>query len=162
MAPIYIDVFLSPIRDNTAAQVGVTAVLVFIFLDVLFGVINALFQHKYSSEKMRQGIAHKSAEIGFLLVGVVCDGTLSAGLDFFGFTAPVLICICGYLCIMELGSLLETFADMNPQAADTLGPLFKLLDSVHVTEHDRTLLEAMPTDTASDPYIPEQHTGVEE
>lgn len=134
MTPVFVDAFIAPIRDSTAAQVGITAVLVFILLDILFGLGNAIWQKKYSSEKMRQGIGHKCAELGFLLVGLVVDATIVGGFDL-GFSAPVLITICAYICLMEIGSLLETFADMNPQLAGS--PLFRVLDSViHHDEED--------------------------
>ena len=125
--PIYIDIFVSPIRDNPVAQAGIAIVLVLIVLDVVFGLGNALAQHKYSSDKMRQGIAHKCAELGFILVGIVCDATIIGGFDL-GFSAPVLVSVCVYLALMELGSLMETFADMNPQLAHS--PLFRLLEKV--------------------------------
>lgn len=125
--PIFLDAFLSPVRDSTVAQIGVTAVFILILLDIVFGLANALWQKKYSSEIMRQGIGHKCAELGFILVGLVVDATIVGGFDL-GFQAPVLITICVYICLMEIGSLMETFADMNPQLANS--PLFKLLDSV--------------------------------
>ena len=132
--PTFVDAFLAPIRDSVSAQVGITAVFVLILLDILFGLGNALWQKEYSSEKMRQGIGHKCAELGFLLVGVVVDATIVGGFDL-GFSAPVLITICVYICLMEIGSLLETFALMNPQLANS--PLFKLLKSVeHEEEYE--------------------------
>ena len=125
--PVFLDAFLSPVRDSTVAQIAITAVFIFILLDIIFGLANALWQKKYSSEVMRQGSGHKCAEFGFILVGLVVDATIVGGFDL-GFQAPVLITICVYICLMEIGSLMETFADMNPQLANS--PLFKLLDSV--------------------------------
>lgn len=125
--PVFLDAFLSPVRDSTVAQIGITAVFILILLDIVFGLANALWQKKYSSEIMRQGIGHKCAELGFILVGLIVDATIVGGFDL-GFQAPVLITICVYICLMEIGSLMETFADMNPQLANS--PLFKLLDSV--------------------------------
>ena len=131
VTPTFLDAFLAPVRDSTAAQVGITAVLVLIVLDIVFGLVNAVSKGEYESSKMREGIAHKCAELGFILVGIVADATIIGGVDL-GFTAPVLVTICVYLCLMEIGSLLETFAKMNPQLANS--PLFRLLASV--TSHD--------------------------
>lgn len=131
--PVFLDAFLSPVRDSTVAQIGITAVFILILLDIIFGLANALWQKKYSSEVMRQGIGHKCAELGFILVGLIVDATIVGGFDL-GFQAPVLITICVYICLMEIGSLLETFADMNPQLANS--PLFKLLDSVVHHDHE--------------------------
>ena len=130
--PTFLDAFLSPIRDSTAAQVGITAVLILMVLDIVFGLANAIAKGEYESSKMREGIAHKCAELGFILVGIIADATIIGGVDI-GFTAPVLVTVCVYLAVMEIGSLLETFAKMNPQLAKS--PLFKLLASV-VSEHE--------------------------
>ena len=120
------DSFIAPVRDNPTAEIAIVSVLVLVVLDVIFGLINALIKHDFSSEKMREGIAHKCAELGFILVGIVIDATIIGGFDL-GFTAPVLVSICIYLALMEIGSLLETFALLNPQLADS--PLFRLLAS---------------------------------
>ena len=127
VAPAFFEAFISPITDSTAAQVGICAVFLLIALDIIFGLINAFSKKEYSSAKMRQGIAHKSAELGFIIVGLIVDAAVVSGINI-GFESPVLITICVYLCIMEIGSLLETFAALNPALADT--PLFKLLESV--------------------------------
>ena len=132
VAPAFLDAFLAPVRDSTAAQVGITAVLILMALDIVFGLANAIAKGEYQSSKMREGIAHKCAELGFILVGIIADATIIGGVDI-GFTAPVLVTICVYLAVMEIGSLLETFAKMNPQLAKS--PLFKLLASV-VPEHE--------------------------
>ena len=124
--PLYIDAFLAPIRDEQAAQVAVMAVLLLTVLDVIFGLVNAIASKSFSSAKMRAGIAHKSASMGFLLVGIVVDGTIIGGLDL-GFSAPVLTTICVYLCLMEVASLLETFALLNPHLSNS--PLFRLLEA---------------------------------
>lgn len=127
--PTYLDVFLSPVRDNTTAQVAVMAVLLLIVLDVLFGVTNALIHHEFSSEKMREGIAHKCTELGFLLVGVIVDGCIVGGVDL-GYSAPVLTVAAIYICVMEIASLLEIFTKMNPALASS--PVFKLLAASHI------------------------------
>ena len=124
--PLYIDAFLAPIRDEQAAQVAVMAVLLLTVLDVIFGLVNAIASKSFSSAKMRAGIAHKSASMGFLLVGIVVDGTIIGGLDL-GFSAPVLTTICVYLCLMEVASLLESFALLNPHLSNS--PLFRLLEA---------------------------------
>ena len=124
--PMYIDAFLAPVRDEQAAQVAVMAVLLLTVLDVIFGLVNAIASKSFSSAKMRAGIAHKSASMGFLLVGIVVDGTIIGGLDL-GFSAPVLTTICVYLCLMEVASLLETFALLNPHLSNS--PLFRLLEA---------------------------------
>lgn len=125
--PTWIDVFLAPLRDSQPAKVAVMAVLLLIVLDIVFGVLNACIHHEFSSEKMREGIGHKCSELGFMLVGLIIDGTIVGGVDL-GFKAPVLVTVCVYIALMEIGSLLETFVRMNPALKES--PLFKLLASV--------------------------------
>lgn len=125
--PTWIDVFLAPLRDSQPAKVAVMAVLLLIVLDIIFGVLNACIHKEFSSEKMREGIGHKCSELGFMLVGLIVDGTIVGGVDL-GFKAPVLVTICVYIALMEIGSLLETFVRMNPALEES--PLFRLLASV--------------------------------
>lgn len=127
--PSFLDVFLAPVRDCFPAQVGVVALLLLILLDWGFGIGSALMRHEFSSVKMREGIGHKCSELGFVLVAIIADGILMSGLDI-GFNGPVLTTVAIYLCIMEIGSLLETFAKINPEMADS--PVFRLLSSAHI------------------------------
>ena len=124
-----IEVFVAPIRDCFPAQVAITSLLLLILLDWVFGIGNACMHHEFSSSKMREGIAHKCGELGFILVGIIADAMLSAGLDL-GFNGPILTVIAVYMCIMEIGSLLEIFAKINPDFADSA--VFKLLASVKI------------------------------
>jgi len=133
MLPQFIDIFLAPVRDCFPAQVAILSLFILILLDWVFGVGNALVQHQFSSEKMRQGIGHKCSELGFVLVGIITDAMFFAGLDL-GFTGPILTAVTLYLCIMEIGSLLETFSKINPELADS--PAFKLLATAHVIGKD--------------------------
>lgn len=125
-----IDVFLQPVRDGKA-QVLLVAAFAFTVLDVLFGIVNATMHKEFSSKKMREGIGHKSASFGAVLVGCIIDGTITAGIDL-GYSAPVLVSTCVYVCLMEIASLLETFGKMNPQFKDS--PLYQLLAAAHVVQ----------------------------
>ena len=126
---ILLEVFLSPVRDCFPAQIAIISLLIFILLDWIFGLGSALMQKKFSSEKMRQGIGHKCSELGFILVGIIMDAMIMSGLNL-GVQGPILTTVALYLCIMEIGSLLETFAKINPELAHS--PVFKLLESVHM------------------------------
>ena len=74
------------------------------------------------------------SELGFVVVAVVMDAMISVGLDL-GFEGPILTTVAVYLCIMEIGSLLEIFAKINPQLADS--PVFKLLATAHVIHESK-------------------------
>ena len=123
------EIFTAPIRECLPAQVAIIALLILILLDWVFGIGNAMMKHEFKSEKMREGIGHKCSELGFIAVGVVMDAMISSGLNL-GFDAPILTTMAVYLCIMEIGSLMETFAKINPQLANS--PAFKLLESTHL------------------------------
>lgn len=125
------EVFLAPIRDCFPAQVAIVSLLLLIALDWIFGIGDACMHHEFSSAKMREGIAHKCGELGFILVGVIADAMLSAGLDL-GFNGPILTVIAMYMCVMEIGSLLEIFASINPNIAES--SVFKLLASAKLVK----------------------------
>lgn len=125
------ETFMAPVRDCFPAQVAIVALLILILLDWVFGIGNAIMHQEFSSEKMRQGIGHKMSELGFVAVAIVMDAMISAGLDI-GFEAPILTTTTVYLCIMEIGSLMEIFAKINPQLAES--PVFRLLATAHVID----------------------------
>ena len=129
--PPYLDVFIAIVRDNTIAQTATVAVLALILCDWVFGIGAAIARHEFESAVMREGLWHKCAELGLLFVGIIVDGALLGGFDL-GYSAPMYTALCAYICIMELGSLLEIFAKMNPDLGDS-GPL-KLLAST--TNHN--------------------------
>ena len=129
--PPYIDVFVSVLRDNQIAQVALITVCCLILCDWIFGIANALQHKEFSSNVMRDGLYHKAAEIGMLVVGVLLDGSLLGGFDI-GYGAPVFTVLCGYIALMELGSLLEIFVRMNPDLEKS--GVFQLLASVKVEE----------------------------
>ena len=124
-----IESLISPIRDCFPAQVAIVVLLILILLDWVFGIGNAMMKHEFSSAKMREGIGHKCTELGFVLMGILIDALISAGFDL-GFQGPILTTVTLYLCVMEIGSLLETFAKINPELANS--PVFKLLASAHI------------------------------
>lgn len=121
------DFFVAPIRDSQMAQMAILAVLLLILMDWLLGTATALIMHSYDSTVARKGIAHKAGELCFVLLAILVDGCIGAGLDL-GITSPVLLGTCVYIIVMEVGSILETIGTLNPDLADS--PLFKLLASM--------------------------------
>ena len=98
--------------------------LVFILLDILTGIAKGASQHDISSEKMKRGFWHKLGIIAALIVAGLLDAAAGAGLDL-GFEVPVFEGACGYVVIMELISILENIAVINPELAGSR--LFQLL-----------------------------------
>ena len=120
MLPPYLDVFLAPIRDNQIAQTLTVGLFVLAALDVLFGVINAWFMQR---NELRKGIIRKLGNFGMLVVAIILDGLLLGGLDL-GFQ-PLYVAVATMLVLMEVASLLEIFASMHPELADT--EIYKML-----------------------------------
>lgn len=127
MLPQFIDVYMAPVRDNQIIQAMLFAVLILILADMLFGIINACAHHEFSSKKLREGLIHKTGELALVLVGVIVDGLIFAGVDV-GINGPILGVMLTAIIIMELGSLMEISAQMNPALQEI--KVFKLLASV--------------------------------
>lgn len=131
--PLFIDVFLAPVRDNQIVQVEIVALLLLILLDLIFGVVNACMKGEFSSSIMREGIGHKCTELGYVLVGIIADALIFTGVDM-GITGPVLGAVLGGLCVVEIGSLMEIFGKINPELAQN--KLFHILDSIKPRKED--------------------------
>ena len=118
-----LEIFLVPIRDNKA-QVAIIALCALALMDVLFGVMNAMFiQHDFSSHEFRNGLLRKLSNLGMVVVADIVDGMLLGGLEL-GFQ-PVLLTITVSLALMELWSLLEIYAEMHPEISDA--PWYQML-----------------------------------
>lgn len=110
------DFFISPMMDPQA-QTAIIALCILGLLDILFGVINAMFiQHDFSSHEFRAGLIRKLSNLGMVLVADVIDAMLLGGLEL-GFQ-PVLLTITVSLALMEIWSLLEIYAEMHPEISD--------------------------------------------
>jgi toxin secretion/phage lysis holin len=112
-----LEVFLQPVQDPQA-QIVIIALALLALLDVLFGVINAMFiQHDFSSHEFRKGLIRKMSNFGIIVAADVVDGMLLGGLEL-GFQ-PVLMSVAISLALMELWSLLETFAEIHPEISNS-------------------------------------------
>lgn len=108
--------FIVPMLDSKA-QVAVIALCILGLMDVVFGVINAMFiQHDFSSHEFRAGLIRKLTNLGMVVVADVIDAMLLGGLEL-GWQ-PVLLIITTSLALMELWSLLEIYAEMHPEISD--------------------------------------------
>ena len=131
--PTFIDVFMSPVRDNPQVQAALFAFMLLVLLDVIFGVAHAMVDKEFSSKVLREGLVHKVSEFGIVAVGIIVDGLIFAGLDL-GFNGPVLTFFLLCLIVMELGSIMELLAELNPELKNNAA--FKLLASVKEPERE--------------------------
>lgn len=85
--------------------------------DVVAGFLAALVKGKVSSTKMRQGLLHKSlVAILILAAAAIQVGAQHTGYDL---GIPALIIVDGYVCVMELASIVENVAKGYPAFKET-------------------------------------------
>ena len=88
------------------------AVVCFIALDFITGLLKAFKEKNYTSSTMREGLFHKCGSVLCVVFGVMVD----YGQQFvdIGITVPVASAICGYIILMECGSIVENIGAINP------------------------------------------------
>lgn len=79
--------------------------LILIILDVFTGVIKAWKNNNFDSSKMRAGLSKKFGEIVYVLVGILTKFALG--------TNVITYFLVGYICIMEISSLLENCDELG-------------------------------------------------
>lgn len=84
----------------------------FIVIDCITGVIKAFKNKTFTSSIMREGLFHKLGNILAVLLGVFSDYAQSI-IDL-GITPSIAIPICVYISTMEIGSIIENIAEINP------------------------------------------------
>ena len=90
----------------------------FIVLDLVTGIVKAVYAKNGDSTKMRQGLYHKLAFIIAMALGYLCEIGITygafeyAGIDL---TVPISPFICGFIILTELASILENLGDINPE-----------------------------------------------
>ncbi len=85
----------------------------FILLDLVTGIIKAFKEKNYCSSIMREGLLHKCASVACVLFGWLVDfaqGYLDLGVSF-----PMGVAVCVYICLMEIGSIIENLCMINPK-----------------------------------------------
>ena len=110
---------------STLDEVAALATLAFIVLDVFSGMMKGAAEHNLSSKIMRRGFWHKASLVLTLVVAGTIDTATTLGLHI-GFDAPIFEAVCIYICFMELVSILENIAAVNPDLKGS--KIFKLLD----------------------------------
>lgn len=104
------------------------AVLIFIIIDYITGVINAALKKSISSQKMREGLGHKATYIILLSVCYTIDAIqLNTELNLPTKLFPIVS--CGILLI-ELTSITENICEINPE--------LKQANFMYIFEKDNT------------------------
>lgn len=90
----------------------VIIVSVAIAADIVTGLIAALYKREFASSVMREGLFHK--------VGEMCAVALLYGVEYaqpiIGIDTglPLFAAGCGYLVLMEIGSIMENLSKFTP------------------------------------------------
>lgn len=114
----------------------ITIVLGLALADIITGWIKAHVNDDYSSKVMRKGGLNKVGEI--VIMTVFCG--LEIGIRYLGqyYDSEILAKVTGgiavvgaffYISVMEMISILENYAESNPEAAVWIRPLLKKLRS---------------------------------
>lgn len=85
----------------------------FIVLDFVTGMIKACATNSFSSTKMREGLFHKTGLILVVILGVLVD--YAQGFIDLGISIPVAAAFCAYICLMEIGSIIENICKIDPE-----------------------------------------------
>ncbi|MCC8075710.1 MAG: phage holin family protein [Clostridiales bacterium] len=85
----------------------------FIALDFITGLVQALATKTFASSVMREGLFHKVGSVLCVVLGLLVD--YAQGFVDLGVSVPVAAAICGYICVMEAGSIIENVCKINPE-----------------------------------------------
>lgn len=85
----------------------------FILLDFITGLVKAFKTKQFTSSVMRQGLFHKAGSVLVLMFGALVDYAQTY-IDL-GISLPVATTICIYICLMEIGSIIENVCEINPR-----------------------------------------------
>ncbi len=84
----------------------------FIVMDMVTGLLKAFKEKNYTSSIMREGLFHKCGSLICVAFGVLVDYAQSI-MDL-GVQIPISTTICVYICLMEIGSVIENICVINP------------------------------------------------
>ena len=90
-------------------------VAAFIVLDIVSGFSQACVNKTVDSSVMRRGLWHKTAYILTIVLAVLCEYSV-VYIDL-GFTIPITLPICAFICATELVSIVENIGKINPELA---------------------------------------------
>ena len=87
----------------------------FVMLDMITGLIKAFKEKSYTSSIMREGLFHKIGSVLCVVFASLVDYAQSF-IDL-GVNIPIVLTVCGYIVLMEIGSIIENICLINPEIA---------------------------------------------
>lgn len=100
-------------------------VLFFVLVDIVSGFLKGVYTHDVSSEVLRKGLLHKTAELMLLLMAWALN--VAAIYVDLGVTLPTVEVITAYIVLMEFASIMENLKVLNPDLENN--PLFAIFKS---------------------------------
>lgn len=98
---------------TTHELIVIGIVFLLVGIDYVTGVVSAIMHGELSSERMRQGLGHKFAYLTVICVALIVE----YGSDYInlGIELPIFIPVCTGICLIEITSIMENCAKINPQ-----------------------------------------------
>ena len=100
---------------------------VLIIGDYVTGMAKAIVQRNISSRIMRAGLWHKFAYV--MVVGLAAFLQIASQHINLGYDMPLIPLVCGFIVLIEVSSIIENLAEVNPEIAGS-----KLLQYFNVTK----------------------------
>ena len=98
----------------------------FILMDMVTGLVKAFKEKNYTSSIMREGLFHKAGAVLVVVFATLVD--YAQMFMELGVTVPMTAAVCGYIVLMEIGSIIENICAINPDILpDKLKCYFKKL-----------------------------------
>lgn len=97
----------------------------FIAFDIITGLIKAGYKGNYNSSIMRQGGYHKLMELIAIVVAYFIE--FSVAYIHLGVNIPAAAAVAGYICVMEIISIMENVCAVNPELCALLKPYLEKL-----------------------------------
>ena len=88
-------------------------VFLLVLIDYVTGVVNAVMHSELSSEKMRRGLGHKFAYLAIICMALIVE--YGSGYINLGIELPIFIPVCTGVCLIEITSITENCAKINPE-----------------------------------------------
>lgn len=104
----------------------VILVVAFICLDIITGLLKAVYEKNLESECIRKGLIHKLGEIIAVAVAFLIEYSQTLILSI-NFDIPIVKGVCIYIILMEILSVLENICVINPQLRKVFSPYLKKL-----------------------------------
>ena len=123
----------------------------FMVLDILTGFVQACVNKNVESQKMKNGLLHKCGFLLAILFGILCEYSMQY-IDL-GFTMPIQEAVCGFICCIEIISVLENLAKISPELAGSkFMSIFKRNDEMKVDNVDVSGLDVFVMSEETNDY----------